>query len=118
MEHELYGFNPWPRIERAAFDIQISAGWMHSGYPFMAHLVSAQEAVDLEHMESKGWGMFHEQPQPQWNPSRLPGTTGPTCNFASVYLMEDLVGLDLTLGISPQQRHQRMESYFQGGRHR
>ena len=29
MEHELYGFMPWPRIERAAFDIQISAGWMH-----------------------------------------------------------------------------------------
>ena len=57
MEHELYGFMPWPRIERAAFDIQISAGWMHSGYPFMAHLVSAQEAVDLEHMESEGsWG--------------------------------------------------------------
>ena len=118
MEHELYGFIPWPRIERAAFDIQISAGWMHSGYPFMAHLVSAQEAVDLEHMESEGsWGMFHELGHNhQWNPSRLPGTTETTCNFASVYLMEDLVGLDLGhSALSPQQRHQRMESYFQGG---
>ena len=61
MEHDLYGFTPWPRIERAVFDVQISAGWMHSGYPFMAHLASASGAVDLSHMESEGdWGMFHE----------------------------------------------------------
>ena len=118
MEHDLYGFTPWPRIERAAFDIQISAGWMHSGYPFMAHLVSAEEAVDLGHMESEGsWGMFHELGHNhQWNPSRLPGTTETTCNFASVYLMEDLVGRDMGhSAISLEQRHQRMDSYFQGG---
>ena len=30
MQHELYGFLPWPRVERAVFDAQISAGWMHS----------------------------------------------------------------------------------------
>ena len=61
--------------------------------------------------------MFHELGHNhQWNPSRLPGTTETTCNFASVYLMEDLVGLDLGhSALSPQQRHQRMESYFQGG---
>ena len=117
MEHDLYGFAPWPRIERVAFDIQISAGWMHSGYPFMAHLVSAEEAVDLGHMESEGsWGMFHELGHNhQWNPSRLPGTTETTCNFASVHLMEDLVGRDMGhSAISLEQRHQRMDSYFQG----
>ena len=117
MEHDLYGFTPWPRIERVAFDIQISAGWMHSGYPFMAHLVSAEEAVDLGHMESEGsWGMFHELGHNhQWNPSRLPGTTETTCNFASVHLMEDLVGRDMGhSAISMEQRQQRMDSYFQG----
>ena len=89
MEHDLYGYLPWPRIERAVFDIQISAGWMHSGYPFMAHLASADDAVDLDHLQSEGdWGMFHELGHNhQWNPSRLPGTTEATCNLASVYLM-------------------------------
>ena len=42
MEHELYGYEPWPRVERAVFDVQISAGWMHSGYPFMAHDLSVE----------------------------------------------------------------------------
>ena len=44
MEHELYGYLPWPRVERAVFDAQISAGWMHSGYPFMAHDLSVAES--------------------------------------------------------------------------
>ena len=59
----------------------------------MAHLASASGAVDLSHMESEGdWGMFHELGHNhQWMPSTLPGTTETGCNFASVYLMEELV---------------------------
>ena len=117
MEHELYGFTPWPRIERAVFDVQISAGWMHSGYPFMAHLASASGAVDLSHMESEGdWGMFHELGHNhQWMPSTLPGTTETGCNFASVYLMEELVGISGHSATTPEQRHQRMTNYFGTG---
>lgn len=57
MEHELYGYLPWPRVERAVFDAQISAGWMHSGYPFMAHDLSVAGVVNVSYMSENGdWG--------------------------------------------------------------
>ena len=117
MEHELYGFEPWPRVERAVFDVQISVGWMHSGYPFMAHDLSVPDVVNYTHMSENGdWGMFHELGHNhQWMPSTLPGTTETSCNFASVYLMEDLVGVDGHGAVDPEQRRNRMESYFTEG---
>ena len=117
MEHELYGFEPWPRVERAVFDAQISVGWMHSGYPFMAHDLSVPDVVNHTHMSENGdWGMFHELGHNhQWMPSTLPGTTETGCNFASVYLMEDLVGIEGHSAVDPAQREARMESYFNDG---
>ena len=117
MEHELYGFEPWPRVERAVFDAQISAGWMHSGYPFMAHDLSVPDVVNYTYMSENGdWGMFHELGHNhQWMPSTLPGTTETSCNFASVYLMEDLVGVEGHGAVDPEQRVARMETYFDDG---
>jgi len=117
MEHEVYGYEPWPRVERAVFDVQISAGWMHSGYPFMAHTASVAGVMDLEHMSTSGdWGMFHELGHNhQWMPSTLPGTTETSCNFASVYLMEELVGVEGHGAVDPAQRASRMRSYFEDG---
>ena len=117
MEHQLYGFEPWPRVERAVFDVQISAGWMHSGYPFMAHDLSVPDVVNYSYMSENGdWGMFHELGHNhQWMPSTLPGNTETSCNFASVYLMEDLVGVEGHSAVDPQQRESRMSSYFDDG---
>jgi len=120
MEHYLSGLNDWPRVERAVFDVQISAGWMHSGYPFMAHLASVSSVVDLDHMNTSGdWGMFHELGHNhQWMPSTLPGTTEATCNLYSVYLMEDLVGVELGQGhgaLQNSSRISRVDSYFTSG---
>ena len=117
MEHEIYGFPDWPRVERAVFDAQISAGWMHSGYPFMAHDLSVEGVVNVSQMSQEGdWGMFHELGHNhQWMPSTLPGTTETGCNFASVYLMEDLVGVSGHGAISPDQRELRMRNYFEDG---
>ena len=117
MEHELYGYEPWPRVERAVFDVQISAGWMHSGYPFMAHDLSVAGVVNLSYMSENGdWGMFHELGHNhQWMPSTLPGTTETGCNFASVYLMEDLVGVEGHGAVDPAQRESRMRNYFDDG---
>tara|TARA_B100000513_G_scaffold194943_1_gene124608 strand:+ start:2557 stop:6555 length:3999 start_codon:yes stop_codon:yes gene_type:complete len=117
MEHELYGYEPWPRVERAVFDVQISAGWMHSGYPFMAHDLSVEGVVNLSHMSENGdWGMFHELGHNhQWMPSTLPGTTETGCNFASVYLMEELVGIQGHSAVDPERRANRMHSYFNDG---
>ena len=117
MEHELYGYLPWPRVERAVFDAQISAGWMHSGYPFMAHDLSVSGVVNVSYMSENGdWGMFHELGHNhQWMPSTLPGTTETGCNFASVYLMEDLVGIEGHGAVDPAQRASRMRAYFDDG---
>ena len=117
MEHELYGFLPWPRVERAVFDAQISAGWMHSGYPFMAHDLSVSGVVNVSYMSQEGdWGMFHELGHNhQWMPSTLPGTTETGCNFASVYLMEELVGISGHGAVDPEQRESRMRNYFENG---
>ena len=117
MEHELYGYLPWPRIERAVFDAQISVGWMHSGYPFMAHDLSVAGVVNVSYMGENGdWGMFHELGHNhQWMPSTLPGTTETGCNFASVYLMEDLVGIEGHGAVDPAQRASRMRAYFDDG---
>jgi len=111
MEHEIYGYTPWPRVERAVFDAQISAGWMHSGYPFMAHDLSVAGVVDVSYMSENGdWGMFHELGHNhQWMPSTLPGTTETGCNFASVYLMEELVNPPNLRPANPQR------AYFEDG---
>jgi hypothetical protein len=120
MEHNLSGYTPWPRVERAVFDVQISAGWMHSGYPFMAHTASAAGVVNGTHMYTNGdWGMFHELGHNhQWMSSTLPGNTEATCNLYSVRLMEDLVGLDMGQGhgaMSDSSRTSRTETYFNNG---
>lgn len=46
---------------RASFDRQISAGFMHSGYPIMAHVPEAKEMLDFKKLSTEGsWGMYHE----------------------------------------------------------
>jgi hypothetical protein len=48
------------RPERIAADVQISAGYMHSGYPVMTHLDAAEDMADLDRMRKGPWGLFHE----------------------------------------------------------
>ena len=82
--------------ERVVPDVQISAGFMHSGYPFMCFINPSEPAmVDLAQLSSKGnWGFFHElghnHQRTDWT---FPGQTEVTCNFFSLYCMEKLVGL-------------------------
>ena len=78
------------RPERYVADEQISAGYMHSGYPIMTHLDAAPRFVDLAHLATEGdWGMFHEMghnhQHPDWT---FDGTVEVTCNLFSLYLME------------------------------
>ena len=47
--------------QRLVADIQISAGWMHSGYPIMFFEgVTAREAVDVNVIQTNAWGFWHE----------------------------------------------------------
>ncbi|XP_033620374.1 TRPM8 channel-associated factor 2 isoform X2 [Fukomys damarensis] len=81
---------PFHRPERIVADVQISAGWMHAGYPIMCHLESAQELISEAGMKSRGlWGPIHElghnQQRHGWE--FPPHTTEATCNLCSRRLL-------------------------------
>ncbi|NXL90448.1 TCAF2 factor, partial [Alectura lathami] len=97
----------FPRPERIVTDVQISCGWMHSGYPIMGHLDSAKEMLDVKCMKTTGlWGPVHElghnQQQQAWE--FPPHTTEATCNLWSVYVHENV------LGIPRHQAHEALRS--------
>ena len=82
------------RPERIALDEQISAGYMHSGYPIMAHLDVKNTIVNLKELATKGnWGFFHElghnHQSGDWT---FEGTGEVTVNIFSLFTMETVVG--------------------------
>ncbi|MBL8692777.1 MAG: hypothetical protein JNJ88_01635 [Planctomycetes bacterium] len=84
------------RSERIVADIQISAGYMHSGYPIMTHLDGGEAAMDLEKLKKEGsWGHFHElghnSQRSAWT---FDGTGEVTCNLFTLHAMEKLCGID------------------------
>ena len=81
------------RPERYVADVQISAGYMHSGYPIMTHLDAAPAMVSVEKMKQGQWGLFHElghnHQDGMWT---FGGTTEVTCNLFSMYILETVCG--------------------------
>jgi len=84
------------RPERIVCDRQISAGYMHSGYPIMTHLDVAPLAVDLARLERGEdiWGFVHElghnHQRPEWT---FDGTGEVTCNVLGMYVIEKVCKL-------------------------
>lgn len=94
LEDELVGWPARQSQERIVPDVQISAGWMHSGYPFMCHLASAADITNLEKLtRDRDWGFFHElghnHQSSDWT---FDGQTEVTVNLFTLYVMEKLVG--------------------------
>ncbi|XP_063349889.1 TRPM8 channel-associated factor homolog [Pelmatolapia mariae] len=110
----------FPRKERFVADVQISHGWMHAGYPIMAHKMTAQELVGVK----KGnpmWGPIHElghnQQRACWE--FPPNTTECTCNLWSVYVNEEVLGVhrEKTEGaMTSANRQSQIKEYVAGGR--
>ncbi len=107
------------RPERIVADEQISAGYMHSGYPIMTHLDAAAHAVSLEKMKAGDWGHFHElghnHQQGDWT---FAGTGEVTCNLFSLYVSETVCGLPAGQGhdaMKPETAANRMEKYLADG---
>ena len=84
----------WPqkrvRPERITADRQISAGWMHSGYPVMTPTQTEKMLVDLDRLKKEGeWGFFHEfghnHQSSDWT---FNGTGEVTVNLFSLYNYE------------------------------
>ncbi|MFQ3587415.1 MAG: M60 family metallopeptidase [Fimbriimonadaceae bacterium] len=106
----------WPRerskAERMVADVQISAGYMHAGYPIMTHLDAASLVVDLDRLRSEGsWGHFHElghnHQHADWT---FDGTVEVTVNLFSMYITESVRGKPFDSGHPAiRDRNQRME---------
>ncbi|XP_056139070.1 TRPM8 channel-associated factor homolog [Lampris incognitus] len=112
----------FPRKERFVTDVQISNGWMHAGYPIMMHSPSGGDIVNIDNITKNGlWGPIHElghnQQRGCWEfPSH---TTECTCNLWSVYVHEEVLGINRTKAhsaISVETRKHRAEEYVKGGR--
>ncbi|XP_047248655.1 TRPM8 channel-associated factor homolog isoform X2 [Girardinichthys multiradiatus] len=112
----------FPRKERFVADVQISHGWMHAGYPIMAHKASAEGLVSVTHARTIGmWGAIHElghnQQRGCWEfPSH---TTECTCNLWSVYVHEVVFGINREKAhpaMTLEERNKRVKDYIKEGR--
>jgi hypothetical protein len=82
------------RKERFVPDVQISLGYMHSGYPIMTHLDVVPLSTDVAKLRKEGsWGHFHElghnAQRGMWT---FGGTVEVTCNLFVLHALERLTG--------------------------
>ncbi|MCG3121695.1 MAG: hypothetical protein GIKADHBN_00063 [Phycisphaerales bacterium] len=79
------------RPERYVADVQISAGYMHSGYPIMTHLDAGAWLPSLAELKSGNWGLYHElghnHQKGEWT---FDGTGEVTCNLFCLYIHDTL----------------------------
>lgn len=112
------------RAERFVSDVQISAGYMHSGYPLMTMLDITTTMVDKERIKSNGhhgiWGLFHEIGHNHQNSDwTFRGTTEVTVNLFSLYVMEKICELtdddNPHPSVTTEARKKMMKKYFADG---
>lgn len=98
---DLAGWPPTPASpERIVFDQQISAGYLHSGYPIMGPLSLAGPSLSTAYMQGSGdfeggrWGYYHElghnHQSDDWT---FRGTVEVTVNLFSLYAFEAVNGV-------------------------
>ncbi|XP_030236421.1 TRPM8 channel-associated factor homolog isoform X2 [Gadus morhua] len=112
----------FPRKERFVADVQISHGFMHAGYPIMMLSSMVPELIDWEGARTRGlWGFIHElghnQQRGCWE--FRPNTTECTCNLWSVYVHEEVLGINREQAhpaLQSKSRASRPEDYVKGGK--
>ncbi|KAK9961902.1 hypothetical protein ABG768_007300 [Culter alburnus] len=112
----------FPRKERFVADVQISRGFMHSGYPIMMHSISAPGLINVEEAYKSGlWGAIHElghnQQRRVWE--FPPHTTQCTCNLWSVYVHEEVLRMNRANAhpaMTLKNRQARIKMYCSGGK--
>jgi len=78
--------------ERIVTDVQISAGYLHAGYPIMGPTSTIKELLDVQTLRSKGnWGYYHElghnHQKPEWT---WDGLGEVTVNLFTMYALDTL----------------------------
>lgn len=116
MYSELDGSPLFDRPERIVCDRQISAGYMHSGYPIMTWMDdSIPLSLDATRLTTQGtWGHWHElghnRQQGSWT---FEGTGEVTNNIFTVYMMSHVAKKDLWDRIG--QEKAKFEGYIATG---
>lgn len=102
------------RPERYVPDQQISAGYMHSGYPIMTHLDAVADMTQVDRLAQGSWGLFHElghnHQDGMWT---FDGTVEVTCNLFSMYICQEVCGLEPREGHDAlADRERRIATFF------
>ncbi|MCH7735395.1 MAG: hypothetical protein IH961_09310 [Chloroflexi bacterium] len=105
------------RPQRMVCDVQISVGYMHSGYPIMMHLDQPENLVSI-HKQEKGtrdnWGFWHElghnHQQPDWT---FFGSGEVTCNLFSIFVLEKIYGTELM--VAADYDREKLDKYLADG---
>lgn len=111
-----------PRPERFVTDVQISAGYMHSGYPIMTQLDMPRVMIDVPLMKREGhggvWGLFHElghnHQSRDWT---FNGAGEVTVNLLTLYVFDKVCGRPPSAfgRISGKTRTAKIKAYIAGG---
>jgi len=108
-----------PFAERIVVDEQISAGYLHAGYPIMGPLSTTGELLDLKTLQSKGnWGYYHElghnHQQPEWT---WDGLTEVTVNLFSLYVLDTInPGAPYHNAIQPKNLSKMVDEFEKAGK--
>ena len=118
---DLYGISRTrQRPERIVADVQISAGYMHSGYPIMTWLDVEKTTVDVETLRKFPWGHWHEMghnhQKGEWT---FAGTGEVTNNLLPLYVWTQLQGQTVGTGhpaLKDAERAKRWAKYEADGK--
>lgn len=112
------------RPERYCVDVQISAGYMHSGYPIMTFDDVARRFVDVKELTRPGgntWGFYHElghnHQKPEWTWDGCGEVTNNLFSLRGSELFNAATSNYETShnAIAPEPRRKRLEKYLADG---
>lgn len=108
------------RPERIVADQQISAGYMHSGYPIMTWLDVEKNSVDTKALQNNSWGHWHEiGHNHQIGDWTFGGTGEVTNNLFALYVWEKVIGKprnEAHPALQPANMTKEWEKYTANGR--
>jgi hypothetical protein len=105
------------RPERIVADVQISAGYMHSGYPIMIPTSASDEMVTFSRLKFPGWGFYHEiGHNHQRKTFTFDGAGEVTNNVIGMYCYHEVLKKDWLIGhtaITEEERRSNIQEIKQ-----
>lgn len=107
------------KAERIVPDLQISAGYMHAGYPIMTHADQFGILGRRDKILEGQWGLFHELGHNHQNRDWTFGGSGEvTVNLFTLYVFERVCGrpiMESRPEMRPSRRRRMLEDYVNAG---